>query len=360
MGKFAGVAAAVAVAFYLCSVAFLITVRHGVMSTASDPYDWPAIVLGLSGFGAALLTALLGNLLFGWSFAAAGIVAGLVLLTAAGGVIGFIGKGWVIVPFGYEIAPQLPASMALSFLAVLVFSAVAIAASIRLGQVMTLLVCCAVLLVGYVHPFLFGPEEAPLPILRPVGWIVPNLRYFDTQEALVREKAIPLDYVALAAAYGALYVAAALAVAVALFQRRALEPSTASSIIPGAVSVLAWIGRTAALLIGGGVVLTVLSSPAALTVGGLSLAGAAALAAAAAWLVWTFFAMGAKWSYWLVLTLSVAVGALGAASLSGMRWARRGPLGHSVGWTVAATVLAGLVMLVLLLPRTRHHFKSSG
>ena len=359
-GKFIGVAAAVAVAYYLCCVAFLITVRHGVMSTASDPYDWPVIVLGLSGFAAALLTALLGNLLFGWSFAAAAITAGVVLLTVAGGVISFVGKGWTIIPFGYEISPQLPASMALSFLAVLVFSAVAIAASVRLGQVMTLLVCCAVLLVGYVHPFLFDGSSARLPILRPLGWILPNLRYFDTQESLIRDKTIPLNYIALAAAYGALYVAAALAVAVALFQRKALEPSSASHIIPGIVSLLAWVGRTVALLVGGGIALMVFSSPAGLTVGGLTLGAAAAIAAVAAWVVWTFFAMGAKWSYWLVLALCVVMVVLGVAATAGLPWARWGPFGQGTGWSVAAVAAACLVIVILVLPRTRHHFRSNG
>ena len=36
LGKYVGVAAALIAAYYLCSLAFLMTVRHGVMPTASD------------------------------------------------------------------------------------------------------------------------------------------------------------------------------------------------------------------------------------------------------------------------------------------------------------------------------------
>jgi len=46
LGKFTGVAGAVGAAFYLSSIVFLMTVRHQVMSSAGDPYDWPVIVLG--------------------------------------------------------------------------------------------------------------------------------------------------------------------------------------------------------------------------------------------------------------------------------------------------------------------------
>ena len=359
LGKFAGVAASVAVAYYLCCLAFLITARHGVMATASDPYDWPVIVLGLSGFGAVLAMSLLGNLLFGWSFAATGVVGGVVMLTATAGVIGFVGKGWEIVPFGLEISPQLPAAMVLSLLAVLVFSAVAIAASVRLGQVMTLLVCLGVLLVGYSHPFLFGAESQPSPVIRAIGWIVPNLRHFDAQESLMRELDIPLDYIGLAAAYGALYVAAAMALAVVLFQRKVLEPATASGVIPGVVSLLAWLGRTAALLIAGGVVLTALSSTGGPTLRGLGGAGAVAALAAVAWVVWTFFAMGARWSYWLILTSFVVLGVMAGAGLLGLQWARVEPLGRGNAWCLATGLLACVVVWILLLPRTRYHFKSS-
>ena len=175
----------------------------------------------------------------------------------------------------------------------------------------------------------------------------------------MRELDIPLDYIGLAAAYGALYVAAAMALAVVLFQRKVLEPATASGVIPGAVSLLAWLGRTAALLIAGGVVLTALSSTGGPTLRGLGGAGAVAALAAVAWVVWTFFAMGARWSYWLILTSFVVLGVMAGAGLLGLQWARVEPLGRGNAWCLATGLLACVVVWILLLPRTRYHFKSS-
>jgi hypothetical protein len=103
LGKFVGVAAAVAVAYYLCSLVFLMTVRHQVMPAASDRADWPVIVLGLSAFALVILIAMLGNLWFGWQFTSAGVWSAAILLTAAMAAIAVVGKGWVLVPFGRGI-----------------------------------------------------------------------------------------------------------------------------------------------------------------------------------------------------------------------------------------------------------------
>ncbi len=356
LGKFAGVAAAVTVGYYLMAVVFLMTVRHGVMSVATDVYDWPVIVLGLSAFGAAILVALLGNLIFGWTFTAAAIFAGMVLLTAAAAVIAFVGKGWTIVPFGTQIPPYLPACLLTTFLAVGVFTAVAVAASTRLGQVMTLLVCAAVLMAGYLHRFLFAAEAQNWAV-RVLGWLVPNLRLFDTQEALVREKSVPLLYVGHAAAYGGLYTAGVLAVAAALFQRRSLEAPAASASLPAAVNLLAWTGRTAALGLGIWAVVTAMAGAQFRTPLALAVRAGAVVAAVAGWAVWSLFARGIKWTYWVLLAVSIlAVGAGVAMWLTYGRW----------GWLrlarpVAAIIAAGaaVVVLILLLPKTRHHFKSA-
>jgi hypothetical protein len=353
LGKFAGVAGAVTVAYYLCSLAFLIVARHGVMSIASDPYDWPVIVLGCSALAAVFLVAVAGNYLFGWNFTTAVVTSATVLLTLAGGVIGFIGKGWYIVPFGAEISPQLLVAIAMAFLSVLVLTAVAVAASTRLGQVMTLLACAGVLFLGYLHPFIFRGEETPA--LRALGWLAPNLRLFDVQDALTREKPIPLDYLSLAAGYCGLYVAGVLAAAVALFQRRELEAQTASASLPGAVGLLSWLGRTAAVLTALVAVVLVFSGRQFRSPVALALEGGTVLAAVAAYALWNCFARGLRWSYWLVLALGALV-ALGisACAVSDSLASATGLAGPPA---VVAAVLADAILLVLLLPKTRHHFK---
>ena len=283
LGKFAGVAAAVTVGYYLAAVAFLMTVRHGVLSMATDVLDWPVIVLGLSALGAAILIALLGNLIFGWTFTAAAIFAAVVLLTAAAGVIAFIGKGWTIVPFGAEIPPRLLPCLLTTFLAVMVFTAVAVAASTRLGQVMTLLVCGAVLMAGYLHRFLFA-TEAQNPAVRVLGWIVPNLRVFDTQEALVREKSVPLHYVASVAAYAGLYAGGVLALGAALFQRRCAGGAHRVGLAARGGEPAGLDGRTAALALGIWAVVSALAAaqfrtPVALAVRGRGAGGRGGLGA---------------------------------------------------------------------------------
>jgi ABC-type transport system involved in multi-copper enzyme maturation permease subunit len=356
LGKFAGVAAAVTVGYYLMAVAFLMTVRHGVMSTANDVIDWPTIVLGLSALGAAIVIAMLGNLLFGWTFTAAVVFGSVILLTAAAGVIGFVGKGWVIVPFGTEIPPYLPASMVMTFLAVMVFTAVAVAASTRLGQVMTLLLCAAVLMAGYLHQRLFATADQN-PAVRVLGWIVPNLRLFDTQEALIREKFVPLSYLGTAAAYAGLYIAGVLALAAALFQRRSLEAPTASASLPATVNLLAWTGRTAALALGVWAVVTAMAAAQFRTPMALSVRAGALVGAAAGWALWSVFARGARWSYWVLLVAAVLTVAAGVAAwLTYGQWGWL-PLARPVA-AITAAVAAG-VLLILLLPKTRHHFRST-
>lgn len=354
LGKFAGVTAAVTVAYYLISLVFLMTVRHGVIALASMPIDWPVIVLGVVGLGLTLIVALAGNVMFGWDFASTAIYAALVLLSLAGGLIGVIGKGWRIVPFATGISPQLAVAIALTFLAVLVFTAVAVAASTRLGQLMTLLVCAALLAVGYLFPFLF--KDAPhIPALAVLSWISPNLRLFDAQTALSAGKQIPGDYMAWAALYTLLYVGAVLAVGIALFQTKPLEAQEGSSTMPSGINLASWGGRAVAvaLALGGAIMLSLpqFQHPAGLAICAGLLAGGVGL-----WLVASAFGRGARWAYWAAMVLGVLVLAAALTALIHPALAQRLQT-LRVAIIVAAAVAAGLVGL-LVMPKTRLHFTS--
>ncbi|MBS3733344.1 MAG: hypothetical protein KGY99_00260 [Phycisphaerae bacterium] len=362
IGKFAGVAAAVTVAFYVCALVFLLTVRHRVMSAASDPYDWPVIVLGIAAFVISLLVSVGGNLLFNWTFTSVSVAIAAVLLSLVVGVVGFVGKGWQVIPFGEGIDPQILLGLLLIWLAVIILVAVAVAASTRGGQVMTLLICLAALVLGSMYPFLAERWAHRLVLPRLAGGVLANLTYFYPLDALSTDRAIPGRFVALAAAYAGLYIAAVLTIGMALFQRRPLEAQDSATTLPGPVGLLGGVGRIAAIvtallgLEGALSGLWKMINPTFLPLLGPSWA-AALVVAPAAWMLWGHFSHGARWAYWLVLALSAAILATAATGL-----VLPDPAAETVRHGLSATdtltvalIAAGIVALIVL-PKTRRHF----
>jgi len=347
-GKFAGVAAALVVAYYLCALVLLMTVRHKVMPRASDPYDWPVIVLGCSAVGAAVIAALFCNYFFSWHFATGAVGFGAAGLTIAMGLIAFIGKGWTAVPFGQGIPTDLLVAMLLMLLAVLVVTAVAIAASTRLGQLMTLLVCLGFFVAGSaVHAVLRAPAEGNL-LARAAYFLCPNLSLFYALDALTQRRPIPMSYVGLAAAYAACHVTAILAIGMALFQRRELEPPGASA-APRFVSLLAWAGRAAAVAC----VLLAAGLPVARGwAAEIGLRAALVAAGAGAWLLWGAFGRGATWTYFAVGAM--ALGATGVC-LTDLATSRA-LLGLSRPALLAGAIVSGVAAGIIVLPKTRHYF----
>ncbi|KPK84911.1 MAG: hypothetical protein AMJ81_04555 [Phycisphaerae bacterium SM23_33] len=349
LGKYVGVAAALAVAYYLCSLAFLMTVRHGVMPTVSDKLDLPVIVLGSSALVAAILAGLFCNYFFSWNFASASVAAGAILLGAAMAVIAVVGKGWQIVSFGQDISLELLKAMLVGLFCVLVFAAVAIAASTRLGWFLTLLVCFGFFLAGSMSQFLFQRWAAQSPLARAAYRVWPNFSFFYTMDALMQERPIPLTYVGLTGGYALCQILAILALGMALFQRRELESVTGGA--PLGVSILAGLGRAAGLVcaFAGLVVFSGFQGLASVAYG-LGLVGLGVVW----WYFWGWFGRGLKWTYYLALVVTAAavLGGVAAVVRSLLRPDARPPLSLAgIALTAGAACL-----LILLLPVTRHHF----
>lgn len=382
LGKFLGVTGAVALAFYVCSLVFFLTARHHVIVAASDPVNMPVIVFGVGAGVLSVLAAAAGNYFLGWPFTSVVIYAAACLLTLALTALCFLGPQWQLVPFWPGLRPVLFSGLLLVFMGVLVLCAVAVAVSVRFGQVMTLLLCGAVLLIGLIHPFLFDRYAGEVALARIGGWVAPNLKLFETFEVLTQDRGIPPDYIALAALYCLAYVAAVLAIGIALFQLRALEAPEAPPSIPGPVAALTWLGRAGAVL---AIALAIEGALAFLTdrlvaenaftpvaliavndflgIDGppvlalLPLAGVLVFGVAL-WMLWTHFGRGHGWAYWVVLLAGAVKGVwLAAAAFlpqARVLWAARmGPL--ALGLSAAA---AGVVVILLVLPKTRHHFRA--
>jgi hypothetical protein len=266
-------------------------------------------------------------------------------------------------------------------MAVLVLAAVAVVASTRMAEVLTLLIVFGVAAVGSMHDFIFGagasaspttiwlrhvlsplatgPVEK-IPALSLLGAVVPKLSYFYPVDALTGDRRIPTGYVWTAGAYCVLYVGALLAVGIVSFMRRELHATTTSQ-VRGAVGVLAWIGRAAAV-VGALAAFVMFSVAGSLNARGWELAVLLTVLAAAMWLLWGSFARGRRWAYWLVGTASALclAGAVATAAGLGGNWTNRWPWLKSINLdphqAIVAAVIAGIVILVLALPGTRHHF----
>ena len=70
IGKFIGVAAAVTLAHYICTTAMLMTIRHGVLESASDTHDWTVITAAIVTVAATLLLTAFFNYTYDWNFTA--------------------------------------------------------------------------------------------------------------------------------------------------------------------------------------------------------------------------------------------------------------------------------------------------
>jgi ABC-2 type transport system permease protein len=168
IGKFLGVAGCIVLATLVMFIFLLFGVRHEVMSTAADTLDGPVILFAFGGFFLSLVLGALANYLYGWSFPQT------VILTLAPiqflGYLGIlvIGKDWGFQPITTDIKPQVLTGCAALLIAIMVLTAVAVTASTRLGQVMTIVACAAVFVGGLLSNHVLGSrafQNEPLGII---------------------------------------------------------------------------------------------------------------------------------------------------------------------------------------------------
>jgi ABC-type transport system involved in multi-copper enzyme maturation permease subunit len=233
VGKYLGVAAAIAVGFWVLSAVFLLAVRHRVQTGVrmEDTFDMPVLIFSVLFGGLALVFAGLANYLYRRPFPSVFTLSLAVAMAAALGLVWCVSREWAFQNPLTEWDPQLMIALALVFEAVLVLAAVAIAASTRLGQVMTLVLCFGVFLVGLVSEYFLGTvvskpvgDGGPSPLAKLLAWpvyaAIPNLQFFWSADALTQGNPMTAGYFGSVSLYAALVVGAVISLAVLLFQGR--------------------------------------------------------------------------------------------------------------------------------------------
>ncbi len=224
LGKFAGLFAAMALAFYLGFLVFMLTQRHGVLVTSSTPWDGPVLAFGFGSLFVSMLAAAFCNYFYGAGFATTTMAIITPLLTAAVLAIGKLDEKWNVIPFGSNyVGGQVVLAAYLVFLAVILTTTVAVAASTRFGPVMTLVICTAVLGLGVISDYAFGQHAETSTLAAAAYRIVPNIGPMWVIDGLMIESeqtTVTWGYIGYVTAYAALLTTAVLGIAVAAFQKR--------------------------------------------------------------------------------------------------------------------------------------------
>lgn len=156
LGKYLGVAVAIVIAAVTMLCFLLLSIRHGVMTTAADELDGPVLAFGLGlGFGALAIAAWC-NFYYGWSFPQTAVMLLAPAMVIACFLVLLVSKKWALQPLGTDFKPQIMLGCGSMIMATLVLTAVATAASTRLGQVMTMVVCIGVFVASLLTNHLIG------------------------------------------------------------------------------------------------------------------------------------------------------------------------------------------------------------
>lgn len=180
IGKFLGISAAMLLAGVGMLAFFLIAIRHGVLETARDTFDIPAVLfVSLAVFG-SLGVGAWTNFFYRWVFASVSSALLCPLLVLAWLMTLIVSPEWEVTRPAESIDSQLLLACGAVLLASILLTAVALLASTRLGQVMTTVVCAAIFILGLLSNYIAGQHAfTNQHIARVDRIIVPNMEDFD-------------------------------------------------------------------------------------------------------------------------------------------------------------------------------------
>lgn len=229
VGKYLGAVAALLACMLVLLFLLALVELHGVQQTVRTPYHLPVIAFGSAAALLAFGIATWCNYFYASSFAAVFLIAAAPLLGLAYLLSLLFDTGFAPQSIAHDFHPEVWKAGLLMELGVAVLCAVAVAVSTRLGQVLTVTVTVGTLLLGLLSDWFFGRTvaagadkagEMAYWASKTAWGIVPNFQVFWVTDAVNQGVAIPLGYMGLTSMYAACFVAAALALGVALFQRR--------------------------------------------------------------------------------------------------------------------------------------------
>jgi ABC-type transport system involved in multi-copper enzyme maturation permease subunit len=220
IAKFFGVVAAVTLAHYICTIALLMAIRHGVQLSVNDTPDWTVLSTAAVVVVATLLLSAFFNYVYDWKFSSTAVVLLGIFATFGIVFLFFINRDWRFNPQDNGINALDVYGAILLLLAAIIIVALAVAFSARFNIMVTLSACIGIFLLGLISDYTFG-RFAETELWAKIGrFLVPNLQIFWISDAIYEGSEVPLKYILISASYALCYTVGILALAVAFFQRR--------------------------------------------------------------------------------------------------------------------------------------------
>ena len=156
-GKYLGITAAILLAAVTLTAFFMLAMRHQVMSTARDHVNGPVVIFGGLAVLISVGVGIWGNFFYGWVFPSVATTLMAPLTVIAWGLTLAIDENWAITQdFSTVWRPSVLIACGCVMMSILVITGVALAASTRLGQVMTVVVCAGVFFAGLMSNHFLG------------------------------------------------------------------------------------------------------------------------------------------------------------------------------------------------------------
>ncbi|MGD9690676.1 MAG: ABC transporter permease [Phycisphaerales bacterium] len=156
IGKYLGIAGALLLAVLTMIFFLQLGIRHGVLSTARDEVDTVTVAFGLAAVAISVFVGTWGNFMYGWHFGQTASLLLCPLMFLAWVFMLLLDKDWHWQNPSRDFKPQILVACIGMSLALMVLAGIATAASTRLGQVMTIVVCFGAFVIGLLSNHLIG------------------------------------------------------------------------------------------------------------------------------------------------------------------------------------------------------------
>ena len=218
LGKFVGIAVALAGSTYLLTLILILTIRIGVPEAVYIKLHRPVIFGEIFAFAVGILLASLANYFRDRQFCSSCFGYCILSFTFVFILLGFIDKDLNFQRFCSDVDIQVVVATYLVLVALLSIAAVAVAISTRFSVVLTVGFCTSIFLLGLLSDHMFGRFDN---IFAKAAYVlIPNMQVFWMADMVVAGQTIPARYVLQASGYGFFYSLAILLISIVIFEAR--------------------------------------------------------------------------------------------------------------------------------------------